>query len=47
MKDLILFLCKLLWECIVDGENPNPDEWEILRTELFNRDIDPDTAFPY
>jgi hypothetical protein len=45
--ELILYLCRLLWDDISDGDTPMEEDWDTLRDELSSRDIDPDEIFGY
>ena len=45
--EFILFLVGLLWNDISDGEMPTEAEFNIIRTELENRHIDPDEYMGY
>jgi hypothetical protein len=45
--ELILFLCRLLWDDLSDGDTPDSKDFEILKKELSNRNINYDEVFGY
>ena len=45
--EFILFLVKLLWDEVSDGDTPEDKDFNVIRDELLERGIDPDEAMPF
>lgn len=45
--ELILYLCKLLWDDVSDGDTPSDEDFRIISHALEDRGIDPDEIFSY
>jgi len=45
--ELILYLCKILWDLCSDGDMPDDKDFETLNKELKARGQDPDDIFGY
>lgn len=46
-REFILFLVKLFWDLVGDGDMPSDSEWDKIKEELLSRDIDPDEVMGY
>jgi hypothetical protein len=46
-QELILFLCKLLWDEVSDGDTPSKKDWDDISLELKIRGLNPEEIFPY
>jgi hypothetical protein len=46
-RELILYLCQLLWDDLSDGDVPDDKDFKTLKEELTNRNIDYDNIFGY